>query len=559
MKKLLLTLFAAVALFAVFAAVGCGNGKQPEGENGEQGELVYTLSGDGKSYSVGADGGFTVKQVEIPTTYENLPVTAIAESAFKDCTQIQSVVIPQGVTSIGKQAFYGCTGLLSVTIPEGMLTIDSMAFYDCSSLSAIKLPEGLTEIGTYAFKGCSKLKTVAIPEGVEMVQVHSFENCTALKSVIFPSTVTSVKDTAFSGCTSLESVAFPEGAEKIGQSTFLNCSSLTSILIPESVISIGSQALASCGSLSDIYYEGTQSRWEQIEKPEGWDAESGEYTVHFSANKEITYTAGGWNYLTYYYTDGTGKRTPMEFAVYVPEGYGDISEALPLITYIPDARYVGSKLSDITIGGEATTAWLTEEKSEKEPVMWLVPLITDNNSLDASAEGSQASQVVPIVDLLVENFNVDENRLYLTGHSMGGIVFFSLNDVYPEKFAATVYVACQPGGKLYDNMYNTIMENAEFLNQKFVYIASRKDGNADVTQDEITDMLDNLGIAYGKLYGFLSSDDDLEERVAEVLAQGYDLNFLGFETCGGTEHVDSFAPSYAIDAVYDWLLLQTLE
>ena len=47
------------------------------------------------------------------TTYS---VTGIGEWAFKGCSGLTSVTIPEGVTSIGERAFVGCSGLSSVSL-----------------------------------------------------------------------------------------------------------------------------------------------------------------------------------------------------------------------------------------------------------------------------------------------------------------------------------------------------------------------------------------------------------------------------------------------------------
>lgn len=75
-------------------------------------------------------------------------VTAIAAEAFKNCTDITSVVIGDNITTVGKDAFAGCTGITSITI--GNRTIH---FGRTASDSTIAIEDG-------AFAGCDAVTTV---------------------------------------------------------------------------------------------------------------------------------------------------------------------------------------------------------------------------------------------------------------------------------------------------------------------------------------------------------------------------------------------------------------
>ena len=58
-------------------------------------------------------------------------VKSIGGYAFRFCSSLTSVTIPNSVTSIGERAFYNCTGLTSIEIPNSVTSIGSEAFYYC--------------------------------------------------------------------------------------------------------------------------------------------------------------------------------------------------------------------------------------------------------------------------------------------------------------------------------------------------------------------------------------------------------------------------------------------
>ena len=193
------------------------------------------------------EGCCSLTSVTIPDS-----VTSIGESAFSGCSSLTSIAIPDSVTSIDNYAFRYCSSLTSVTIPDGVTSIDYFAFSGCSSLTSVTIPDGVTSIGEYAFSGCSSLTNVTIPDSVTSIGYDAFGGCSSLTSVEIPDSVTSIGECAFSGCSSLMSITIPDGVTSIGREAFYNCSSLTSVTIPDSVTSIGYNAFFGCSSLTSI-------------------------------------------------------------------------------------------------------------------------------------------------------------------------------------------------------------------------------------------------------------------------------------------------------------------
>ncbi len=166
----------------------------------------------------------------------------IGLEAFKDCTKLTSVTIPEGVTTIGVGAFYNCIALENVVIPSSVKSIEYIAFYNCTALTNIVIPNGVATIGAGAFAQCSQLESVEIPESVKTIGAGAFYNCIALESVEIPSTVKVINAGTFYGCISLDSVEIPDGVTTIGSYAFADCVLLENVEVPESVINVGNNA-----------------------------------------------------------------------------------------------------------------------------------------------------------------------------------------------------------------------------------------------------------------------------------------------------------------------------
>ncbi len=187
-------------------------------------------------------------------TYQetNYCVTSIGAEAFKDCSSLTSVTIPNSVTSIGERVFSRCRSLTSITIPNGITSIEAEAFQSCRSLTSVDIPNSVITIGDWAFSYCSSLTSVTIPNGVTTIGSSAFEGCSSLTSVNIPNGITSIGTGMFSRCSGLTSVTIPNSVTYIGAAAFSDCSGLTSVNIPNSVTYINWGAFSGCDSLTSV-------------------------------------------------------------------------------------------------------------------------------------------------------------------------------------------------------------------------------------------------------------------------------------------------------------------
>ena len=103
--------------------------------------------------------------------------------AFRACTNLKSVSLPEGLDSIGDEAFRSCIALNSITIPSTVTDIGVAAFRYCESLSSINFPEGLRIIKGSICEGCDSLKEVTLPASVIFIGQTAFINDQHLNKV----------------------------------------------------------------------------------------------------------------------------------------------------------------------------------------------------------------------------------------------------------------------------------------------------------------------------------------------------------------------------------------
>ncbi|MCD8083514.1 MAG: hypothetical protein LUE86_08450 [Clostridiales bacterium] len=255
------------------------------------------------------------------------------------------------------------------------------------------------------------------------------------------------------------------------------------------------------------------------------------------------------------YTDeATGKSFSYNF--FIPDEY-DESQEYPLVLFITDSSVVGRETTAALTQGYGALVWVTDEEQQKHPSFVIAPEFPENILV---GEGTASEYVDALLNLLTsvqETYRIDENRLYITGQSMGCMTALYLNGTYPDLFAASLYV---------DGQWSTdILSPLE--EQTFFYFAAEGDEKASAGMQNVINMFDTDGVGYGSAtLNAKDSEDTIAQSITDVIAQGYSANFVswekgsvlpdGMEGFEGNEHMYSFDHPYKISTLRDWLFEQ---
>ena len=184
--------------------------------------------------------------------YSEAAAVTDLEDVFTGNTEIRTFNELQyftGLTTIRYYAFKGCTELTTVTIPESVNWIADEAFAGCSKLVTVNISNSVMRgMGKDIFKGTIFLENLPYENGIKYYGGMALKYDGQTKDVVFKEGTTAYDPLLFSNNTSgykFDRMVLSGSASYIPQS-FLSYSEMGELVIPEGVLRIESSAFARC-------------------------------------------------------------------------------------------------------------------------------------------------------------------------------------------------------------------------------------------------------------------------------------------------------------------------
>ena len=124
------------------------------------------------------------------------------------------------------------------------------------------------------------------------------------------------------------------------------------------------------------------------------------------------------------------KTVRINYLIYLPDEYHISGKSWPLMLFLHGAGERGNDLEKIKVHGPPM---LIAKKGKKFPFIIVSPQCPGDGWWDRDLE---ILSLNALLDDVISRFRVDNNRLYVTGLSMGGYGAWRLAIEYPKRFAA---------------------------------------------------------------------------------------------------------------------------
>jgi predicted peptidase len=246
----------------------------------------------------------------------------------------------------------------------------------------------------------------------------------------------------------------------------------------------------------------------------------------------------------------------LKYNLFIPKNY-DKNKSYPMVVFIHDKGSCSTETEITLIQGLGGVIWASPAEQEKHECFVLAPEYSNPTVNDNFETTNDLDTTVELINFIKTQYNIDKDRLYITGQSMGCMSAIVLNIRHPDMFAASLLIAGQWEPK----------EMSALVHANMWIVVSEGDTKAFLGMNAAMDSLEAAGAKISRaIWNGQASEEELESNVNKMIAEGNNIKYTIFkngtvvpidqENSSLNNHMYTWRIAYTIEGLRNWLFTQ---
>ena len=252
------------------------------------------------------------------------------------------------------------------------------------------------------------------------------------------------------------------------------------------------------------------------------------------------------------FSDSKDPTNFLQYNIFIPENYTE-NKRYPLIIFLGDETTIGKETNISLFKSVGGPIWATNMIQKKHKCFILIPQYNEKiiNEYSRYPKEKIINTTMNLISSIINKYNIDNNRIYITGQSMGASTTLFLLSKYQDFFTASLIIES-----------NLIFEELlHLIKTPFTYLTTSGSEKALDIENIIIKYFNDSNISYGLLNDVNINEkiETLNYNVNKIYKLGYKNNFINYKknsTKNNNNNFKYFKNGYKIEAVLDWLLSQ---
>ena len=141
------------------------------------------------------------------------------------------------------------------------------------------------------------------------------------------------------------------------------------------------------------------------------------------------------------FTDSKNSTNFLQYNIFIPDNYTE-NKRYPLIIFLGDETSIGKDTNLSLFKSVGGPIWATNFIQKKHKSFILVPQYNENiiNEYSRYPKEKIINTTMNLISSIINKYNIDKNRIYITGQSIGASTILFLLSKYQDFFTASLII-----------------------------------------------------------------------------------------------------------------------